>query len=265
MITLAAITAAQANDTHAMAEIIRDMEPRIEQLASRIGHMSNDRDELKQAGRIALWEGIGRFSGETVDSFYAFMYRTMEGQMQEAARTERNAGATGVDRDASKVFAACMREANGDIEVAERLTQTLPPKGRRLSAVRAAAARLAWEGSVSLDLPATEGDSATLGDTLVSDYGVPDDLVSESDRAADTRDRKIKVVRAVLDSMGDKGRYILKATYGIDPVPCLGTGAEADNELAELLATKPATVRVLRNQAHKSFESRYTKVTGVTR
>ncbi|QPB09574.1 DNA-directed RNA polymerase subunit alpha [Streptomyces phage Sycamore] len=263
MLSTDTIAAAQTNDMDAMAEVIKHMEPKISQIAGRIGGNS-DRDDLIQEGRIALWTGIGRFTGGTVDNFHAFMYRTIEGAIQEAAREERNAGATGADRDATKVFSACMKEANGDIDVAEKLTQTLPPKGRRLSATRANAARMAWEGSVSLDAPNSDGEDMSLADTLVSDYGVPDDLVTEQDRRADTRDRKIKVVRAVIDSMGAKGAHILKATYGIDPVPCLGTGAEADAELAEELATKPATVRVLRNQAHKSFEARYTKVTGMT-
>ncbi|MFG3200346.1 sigma factor [Streptomyces sp. NPDC048208] len=257
------IAAAQANDTHAMAEVITAMEPKIAQIASRIGGAAN-RDEFTQVGRIALWEGIGRFSGGTVDNFYAFMYRTIEGAIQEAAREERNGGATGADRDAVKIFSACVKEANGDLDIAERLTQTLPPKGRRLSATRANAARMAWEGSVSLDMPTGEDDSATLADTLVADYGVPDDLVESSDLARDARDRKTKIVRAVIGSMGAKQARILMTRWGIDPAPYLGTGSEADSALAEELSTKPATVRVMRNQAHKSFATRYTKVTGLT-
>ncbi|MGW3072757.1 sigma factor [Kitasatospora sp. NPDC001132] len=262
MITLETIAAAQANDMTALSEVIAELEPMLAKIAGRIGGTAN-RDEFTQVGRIALWEGIGRFSGGSVDDFRGFMYKTVEGTVLEAAQTERIAGAGGADSKAMKTFSACMKVANGDIDVAEALCQTLPPAGRRLSAVRAAAARLAWEGSVSLDMPTGE-DDATLADTLVSDYGVPEDLIEAADRARDDRERKAKIVRAVIDSMGAKGGHILKATYGIDPVACLGTGAEADEELAATLDTKPGTVRVLRNQAHKSFAARYSKVTGLT-
>lgn len=260
-LTLDTIKAAQNKDLTATAEVITATEGRIEALAFKLGASADQRDEFAQIGRIAVWEGLPRWEGDTVDSFFAFMHKTIQSKMQDAARVEKNQGATGADHGAINTFAACLREANGDASVAEALCQTLPQKGRRLSPARAYAARMAWEGPASLDAQVVE--TAALADLLVSDYGVPDDLIEPSDVAHSDRDRKIKTVRAVLDSMGAKGSHILKATYGIDPVVCLGTGDEADKELAELLSTKPATVRVLRNQAHKSFESRYTKVTGL--
>lgn len=258
------IKAAQGNDINAVGEVVKALEGRISSLAYRHGASADQREEFAQVGRIAAWEALSRFEGDTVDAFFAFMTRTVEMTIKDAVRIENNQGATGADHDALKVFAACMTEANGDHDVAEQLCQTLPPKGRRLSADRAHAARMAYEGPVSLDMPNGE-EGANLADLLESDYGVPDDMVEAGDIARGQRERKIKTVRAVIDSMGAKGAHILKATYGIDPVPCLGTGAEADRELAEELNTKPATVRVLRNQAHKSFESRYTKVTGLTK
>ncbi len=262
-ITLDTIRAAQGNDLEAVTEVIKATESRIRGIAGKLGASHDQREEFEQVGRVAVWEALGRFTGDSVDSFFAFMTRTAETTMRDAVRTEKNQGATGADHTALWTFAACVREANGDLDVAEQLSQTLPPKGRRLSAERAHAARMAYEGPVSLDMP--NGDEgATLADVLESDYGVPDDLVEASDLARSQRDRKIKTVRAVLDSMGAKGSHILKATYGIDPVPCLGTGADADRELAETLGTKPGTVKVLRNQAHKSFENRYRKVTGLT-
>ncbi|WP_369190140.1 sigma factor [Streptomyces sp. R08] len=258
------IKAAQGNDIHAVGEVVKALEGRITNLAYRHGASADQREEFAQVGRIAAWEALSRFEGETVDAFFAFMTRTVEMTIKDAVRTENNQGATGADHDALKVFAAMMAEANSDYDVAEHLCQTLPPKGRRLSAERAHAARMAYEGPVSLDMPNGE-TGASFADVIAADYGVPEDMVEAGDIARGERDRKIKVVRAVLDSMGAKGSHILKATYGIDPVPCLGTGAEADAELAEELGTKPATVRVLRNQAHKSFESRYTKVTGLAK
>lgn len=204
-----------------------------------------------------------RWNGDTVDSFFAFMHKTVQSKIQDAARDEKNQGATGADHDAIKVFAACVSEANGDLAVAERLCQTLPPKGRRLSPERAYAARTAWEGPVSLDMPNGE-NGASFADLIASDYGVPDDLVEAGDLARSTRDRKIKTVHAVLDSMGTKQAHVLKSTYGIDPVPCLGTGAEADAELAAKLEMQPKAVKTVRRQAHLSFENRYRKVTGMS-
>ncbi|MFI8452187.1 hypothetical protein [Streptomyces erythrochromogenes] len=263
-LTIETIKAAQDKDLAATAEIITATEGRIANIAYKLGASADQRDEFEQIGRIAVWEEVlPRFTGETVDSFYAFMHQTVDGKIRDAARSERNQGATGADHSAIKTFAAMLKEANGDVDVAERLCVTFPPKGRRLSPERAYAARTAWEGPVSLDMPTGDEDGFSLADTLVTDYGVPDELVTAADRAADTRDRKIKVVRAVIDSMGAKQAHILKATYGIDPVPCLGRGADADAELAEELSTTPVSVRNLRSQAHKSFETRYTKVTGM--
>ncbi|MFJ8394371.1 hypothetical protein [Streptomyces sp. NPDC094144] len=264
-LTIETIKAAQNNDLAATAEVITATEGRIANIAYKLGASADQRDEFEQIGRIAVWEDVlPRFNGDSADSFFAFMHRTVDAKIRDAVRTEKNQGATGADHDALKVFAMCVKEANGDVDVAQKLAQTLPPKGRRLSADRAYAARMAWDGPVSIDMPNNE-DGASFADLIASDYGVPDEFVTAADRARSDRDRKITTVRAVIDSMGAKGAHILKSTYGIDPVPCLGTGADADNELAETLATKPATVRVLRNQAHKSFEARYTMVTGMTK
>ncbi|MBA9050806.1 MULTISPECIES: sigma factor [Streptomyces] len=263
-LSFATIKAAQGNDINAVGEVVKALEGRISNMAYRHGASADQREEFAQVGRIAAWEALSRFEGETVDAFFAFMTRTVETTIRDAVRVENNQGATGADHDALKVFAACAAEANGDLDVAEQLCGTLPPKGRRLSPERAHAARMAFEGPVSLDMP--NGDEgANLADLLESDYGVPDELVEAGDIARGQRDRKIKMVRAVLDSMGTKGAHILRSTYGIEPAVCLGTGADADRELAEELNTKPATVRVLRNQAHKSFETRYTKVTGLSK
>ncbi|QPB09721.1 RNA polymerase sigma factor [Streptomyces phage Shaeky] len=264
-LTIETIKAAQSNDLGAITEVVKATEGRVSAIAYKLGASIDQRDEFEQIGRIAVWEALPRWTGETVDSFYAFMFKTVDSKIRDAARSERNQGATGADHDALKTFAAMLREANGDLDVAEQLAQTLPPKGRRLSADRANAARMAWEGPVSLDMPSGDDDGFTLADTLTADYGVPDDLVEAADRTRADRDKKIKTVRAVLDSMGAKGSHILKATYGIDPVPCLGSGADADVALAEELHTTPVSVRNLRSQAHKSFETRYSKVTGMTR
>ncbi|MFJ4701938.1 sigma factor [Streptomyces sp. NPDC088768] len=260
---LAVIRAAQNQDLNATTAVIRHMESRISAIAGSIGNASS-RDDLTQAGRIALWEALPRFDGDSLDGFYAFMHRTLYGAIQEAAREERQHGATGADRDATKIFAACMRTAGGDPAVAEQLAQTLPPKGRRLSPLRAHAARMAWESPLSLDAPnGTDGDDDTsLTHTLVSDYGIPDDLVTAEDRNRKARETRGHIVRAVISTLGAKQGHTLRATYGIGETPCLGSGAEADREIAAELGSTPGSVKVMRHQAHKNFGDRYTRITG---
>ncbi|MEW1550969.1 sigma factor [Streptomyces tsukubensis] len=262
-ITLKTIRAAQSNDLHAVTEVIKATESRVRGIAARMSVSHDQREEFEQVGRVAIWEALDRFTGESVDSFYAFMTRTVETTIRDAARIEKNQGATGADHTALWTFAACVREAKGDLDAAQILCQTLPPKGRRLSADRAAAARMAYEGPVSLDMRTGEEES-TLADFLESDYGVPGELVEPGDINRSQRDRKIRTVRAVLDSMGAKGSYILKATYGITPSPCLGTGAAADAEIAAAIGSATSAIKVMRNQAHKSFESRYRKAVGAS-
>ncbi|MGW0929584.1 sigma-70 family RNA polymerase sigma factor [Streptomyces sp. NPDC002644] len=265
-LTIQTVQAAQAKDLDAIGTIVREMEPRIEIIARKAAISNDQREEFMQVGRIAVWRALERFTGDTMDNFYAFMFRTVETTIKDAARTEKNAGAAGADHKALTVFAAMMKLANDDETVAEQLCMTVPAPGKRLSRDRAHAARLAYAGTVSLDAgSAGIGDTdMSLGDTLISDYGVPEDLIAASDLNAEEHDRKRKLVRAIINSMGDKGAHILRSRWGIAPANFLGRGTEADEILAEELNTKPATVRVLRNQAHKSFATRYTRITGIT-
>lgn len=261
-LTLDTIRAAQGNDLEAVTEVVKATESRIRRIAVKLSASADQREEFEQVGRVAVWEAIGRFSGNSVDEFFAFMTRTVDTTIRDAVRTEKNQGATGADHVALWTFAACVAAMNGDMDAAEVLSKTNPPKGRRLSADRARAARMAYEGPVSLDMPNGENGS-TFADLIETDYGIPEDLITAADRSRAERDLKIRTVRAVIDSMGVKQGYVLKATYGIDPVPCLGTGAEADAELAVTLSMQPKAVKTVRRQAHLSFENRYRKVTGM--
>ncbi|MFJ9671104.1 sigma factor [Streptomyces sp. NPDC101221] len=262
-LTLETIKAAQDNDLNAITEVIKATETRIGHIAYRLGASADQRDEFTQVGRVAVWEALPRWEGDSVDSFYAFMHRTVEGKIKDASREERAQGATGADRDALAVFAACLKEAKGDVDAAEHLCGTLPPKGRRLSPERARAARLAWEGTVSLDMPNTDDEGGSLAEIIASDYGVPDDLITVDDLNAEDKRRKSAVVRAVIDSMGAKQAYALRARWGID-APESGTGAEADAEVAEAIGVTPSQVGSIRNKAHRSFANRYGKITGLT-
>lgn len=174
-ISIAQVRAAQANDISAVREVISATEGRVTRLATKAaGRMthgfSHYREEFAQIGRIAVWEALGRFTGDTEDAFMRFVYTTVEGKLLDAVR-ERSQAA-GVDENVAKTYAAMIAAADGDPYEAERLAQVLPPKGRRLSAEMANAARLAWQGSVSLEKPL--GESGTVADTLAEPAAEPD-------------------------------------------------------------------------------------------
>lgn len=186
VITMDTINAAQALDLDATTAIIEAMESRVSTLARKAANrrgygFAEAFEEMAQLGRTTTWDALPRFKGETVDEFYAFMYATIDAALLDAVRAERYAGA---DSDAVKVFAQMMELADGDGFLAAKLAQTVPDAGRRISADRADAARLAWYGSHSLDAPVNaNGQSATGGHhggahdsvSLVSNLGVTDE------------------------------------------------------------------------------------------
>jgi DNA-directed RNA polymerase specialized sigma subunit len=179
-ITLADIAAAQNNDLEATALILEATESRVMTLANRAAYrmnvtgdaLDNYRDEYAQVARIAVWEALPRFDADTVDAFFGFMYATIEGKLLDAVRHDRNGGA-GADKDAIKAFASVLEAAEGDVYKAEKLVQELP-KGKRLSADRANAARLSWQGSVSIDKGSDDSEAGSILYTLASDDETPE-------------------------------------------------------------------------------------------
>ncbi|MFE0692750.1 sigma-70 family RNA polymerase sigma factor [Streptomyces sp. NPDC058869] len=189
MLSIDTIHAAQNNDLAAVAEVIKATESRVEVLAGKAAlriaphrgpRFVDYRDEFIQVGRVAVWEALGRFTDTTVDAFERYAYTTIERTLKDAVRAERN-GAAGADADAMKVLAAMVEAADGDVYEAARLAQTLPPKGKRLSAERAEAARMAWQGAVSIDRVTSAANFAesegTLADTLLHFDEEPDDEI----------------------------------------------------------------------------------------
>lgn len=170
MLTTATIERAKNNNLEAISIVVAETESRVRGLASKFAQRMSPhggdrytqyREELAQVGRVAVWEAISRHQGDGVDSFFAFMHHTVEGTLRDYVRAERNGG---VDADAMKIFSSMMDAAEGDPHKAEKLAQTLPPKGRRISAERAYAARVAWQGAVSID--AQNDDGSGIADTL---------------------------------------------------------------------------------------------------
>lgn len=179
MITLDHIQAAQNKDLAALRLIIDECEPKLTALArsaaSRMGERSGYVEEFTQVGRIALWEAIDRYQGDSVSGFMAYIGRTVETTLRDAARSERNPGA---DHDALKAFTNALSIVGEDPVRAEQYVTTGLPKGRRLSPERAYAARQAWVGAASLDATVSTADGSddksSYAGTLVSEYGNPD-------------------------------------------------------------------------------------------
>lgn len=179
MLTFDTILAAQDNDLAAVAQVIEATESRIAVLARKAANRMAPHggvrfydyaDEFAQVGRVAVWDCLKRFTDTTVENFERYVYTTVETTLKDAVRSERN-GNAGADENAMKVFATMLEAADGDVYEAAKLSQVLPPKGKRLSADRAEAARLAWQGAVSLDKITTANDNpdadGSLADVLI--------------------------------------------------------------------------------------------------
>lgn len=177
MLSFATIVAAQNNDLDAVTDVVTALEHRVTLLAGKAANrmaphggarFANYRDEFTQVARIAVWEVLARFTDTTAEAFERLAYTTIERTLQDACRAERSGA--GADDSALKIFAAMVEAADGDTHEAAKLAQVLPPKGRRLSAERADAARLAWLGDVSIDKVASSNGvqhgTGTLADTL---------------------------------------------------------------------------------------------------
>ncbi|RCH68738.1 hypothetical protein DT019_08670 [Streptomyces sp. SDr-06] len=265
MLNMDLIHAAQRNDLDGIKAVLEALEGRIATLARAAAnrmkltgsHFSDHYEDASQEASLALWEALPRFAGETVDSFFAFMYSSMDNRLKDKSRSEMNAG---IDKDAIKVFASMLERADGDQHLAEQLAQSVPPKGIRLGADRARAARLAWQGTTSLDSQMSETELPWSDTNLTSPWGVPGDLVTAEDLNGEDRAAKIATVNAVLDSMSDNQANALRLSYGIGGAQCFGTGEAGDLPgLAAALGLGIIPARDARVKGHKTFAKRYIK------
>lgn len=173
MLAVETIRAAQNNELGAIAEVFEATEPTIQRLAGRasqrMGQSGYARyaEEFAQVGRTTLWEALGRFAGSNESEFFGFVIKTIESALYDAVRSEKNGGA-GIDKDAVWVFHQMLAKADGDPYRAAKLAQTEPKPGDRLSADRADAARLAYQGAAALDAPLPQM-AGTLADTLTDE------------------------------------------------------------------------------------------------
>jgi len=161
-LTLAQIQAAQSNDLAGIAAVVEHMQDRIDAMASSMAgkravamnsRYTDFRDEYRQEATLALFEYLPRWTGGSVDDFRAFIYQSMTGVMREKFVHERNAG---MPTTIMARFKAMVEAADGDLDRAEQMVQTEPEAGERMSAEGARAARLAWEGTISKEVGASE-------------------------------------------------------------------------------------------------------------
>ncbi|MFF7408679.1 sigma factor [Streptomyces lydicus] len=280
-LTMDLIKDAQNNGLEGISAVLEAMSGRISGLANaaadRIKQSAGNgvdaaREDFTQEANLALFEALPRFAGETVDSFYAFMYTTMDTRLRDVVRSERNSGA---DSDAIKVFGQMLLKADGDVHLAEKYAQTVPPKGKRLSADRAQAARLAWVGTHSLDAALDFGSIANTNSAIAGDYrpaeytragslasslGVPDDLIEAGDLNSEERRVKHAIVHGILDVMGAGQRAVIECSFGIRDAVCFGHGDGCDNEgMAAHLGMEVKNLRPARTRGMQSFAKRYIK------
>lgn len=261
-LTDAQIAAAKSNDIDAVTAVIKATEDRVTWLAREHATSGGRTDadlaeDLAQVGRIAVWQAIERFEGASVAQFAAYVDSTVRNTMANARKEQTRAG---VSRQTAATFETALTMAGGDPYEAERLVTTdVFPADRRMAKDRAYAARLAWQGVEYLDAPiGGEGDETiTLGETLASRIGLPDDLIEDADieslRKREIRDR----VREIVARMGEQRRYVLSGTYGLPFAPYYGT--ENDAEMAADLGIPKKQVQVVRSLAGSAFRKTWLK------
>lgn len=157
-------------------------------------------EELEAAASATLWDLVLRFDAASVKNVGGWLVENIRLSLHDARGEILNPGA---DQDAMKLFVKALRDSEGDAEAAERAII-----GPKCSADRAFAAKLAFVGSVSMDMP--DGSGNTLSD-IVSDAFVNDLTDAEPD---EYRSQRIKAVQDVLALMSETQRSILEAVYG---------------------------------------------------
>ncbi|MFJ9961105.1 sigma-70 family RNA polymerase sigma factor [Streptomyces avermitilis] len=220
-ITSTIVVSAKAGDLTAVGQVTAATDGLIAALAREAatkvasggGHAASMAEEFESVGRVALWEAISGWDAKHASGASAetFLFKRVRGAIADAVYSERNPGA---DPMAMRTFMRCLKTAQGDAYLAERLAQHLPDTDRRLSADRAQAARMAYQGTLSLDAPSPGGDedsSGNLSDHLSVPFDVPDDLVTASDLNQADRKARHALVHAVLDTMTPLRREVLKA------------------------------------------------------
>ncbi|MGW6313799.1 hypothetical protein [Streptomyces sp. NPDC055099] len=255
-LTAQQIAAAQNNDIAAVTAVIEATEERVTQLARRYattgGRTDADlMDDLAQVGRVAVWEGLSRFTGSSVAEFFTFMDRTVSGKLSDERKTVTRQGVT---RSIAAEFEKALSMAAGDPYEAERLCTLTEVLGKyRMTPETAYAARISWQGAEYLDAPVGENENATVADTLTDNYAL---ARAEANDELSARQRENKRrVHETLDLLAPEQEALLSAEFGIGDFPCIGAGDHRG--LAEVSGVAYTAVESVRDEARKNFKTLY--------
>ncbi|MFF4392407.1 sigma-70 family RNA polymerase sigma factor [Streptomyces sp. NPDC001552] len=263
LLTHAQIQNAQNNDLDAVSAVIAETEGmlngRARRMASTEGHAdSHTVDDLVQVGRIAVWEALSSFTGTEPAQFVAYVDRAVSRAMADA---RRESSRPGVAPRVVKAFETAIALAGGDPYDAERVAATDALGADKMSPELAYAARLSWMGLESLDAPApsrfdTEGETLSLGDVIAREMEMPTELVEPRDVAAHRRAVIRDHVHRALGGLSERQRHVVKAGFGISPVPEYRPGVDDDELAAELSVTR-YQVQQARTKGAKRFAELY--------
>lgn len=262
-LTDAQVVAAKNNDLAAVTAVVEATEERVRQIAWPHAVVLGASDpalleELVQVGRIAVWESLSRFTGETAAQFFAFMNSTVKGKLSDERRKQTRQG---VSATASARFEMALSLCDGKPFEAEKyVADRAHMHDRALSPDLALAARLSWQGQEPLSLRDGEVCAGVDGSIrmggLSTEVGLPDDLIEPRDIISAERRIVIERVRETLDTLPDAQETALSAHYGIGDYPDFGSADDARG-IAELLDVPVAAVDSLLEHAHQSFRTAY--------
>ncbi|MGW2267283.1 sigma factor [Streptomyces koyangensis] len=221
-LTHAMISAAKDNDLSAVSEVIRETESLVlakarQYAGSPSDHGNSLAEDLAQTGRIAVWQALEAFTGETPEAFMDYLSRILHRAMSDARRKETRPGVTTYT---AMDFEKALALAAGDPFEAERIAVTDEMGDRKMTPDRAYAARLSWQGLDYLDRPVSDddGNTLTLAERIECETGMSAELVTAADIASYRRTVVRDQVHRTLGLLSDRQRFVLKAAHGISPV-----------------------------------------------
>lgn len=275
-LTMDVIHAAQAGDVAANRTIRDEFEGLIYSVARKAA-TTQDRvnehqiSDYQQDGWLALLEAVPRFRGEHVGQFVSFVESSIKGQVADAHSREHRSGVS--ERTMTRFHKAIRlaTEQGGDEYDAQAISSDRDlMKGDVLTPSLANAARMAYQGVDRLDrfVNAPDSDPMTLGETLLSVIGLPEDLIEAQDisdamnRLERDHDRETlpPQVHEILGQLGDTQRLLLCALTGIGDVSQYGT--ENDDELAADYNLNRKSLKVSRNKGKANFARRWVSTYG---
>ena len=238
-ITTEQIAAAKANDMDAVRAVFLATDERIQQIANRAATSGGRTDhqlaeDLAQDGREALWKALDRFDGASPAEFFTFLNTTVSGALADRRKAETQQG---VSVAVAKRFAKSLA-VDGDHHAAEQRCIGAPlDSGMRMSPEMARAARLSWQGAISLDAPLS-GNGSGFGAGSVHNRGggvhkqeTPADRLTYnderdriSDEEAEARATTRERVRETLATLPQSQEALLSLAFGIGDFPMVGGG-----------------------------------------